>query len=164
MCAFLCLPQIAPQTWIIILRRTMTATLRSRKPVMTQFKARSVPEYTYIMYTQENLTCGSCIIVKMLGIFSAFYFYKYYFGFFFSFVCVCCRIFMMKMMRSGSPKKPGGKWSEPPPWPELVASFFPPHRVLCSPIIDYENNSRAVFAVVQAFKRKRALCSICSSH
>lgn len=56
---------------------------------------------------------------------------------------LCSRIFMMKMMRSGSPRNPGGKWSEPPPWLELVAS---------SPIIDSETNFRPVFAAVQAFK------------
>ncbi len=34
------------------------------------------------------------------------------------------RIFMMKTMRSGSPRNPGGKWSEPPLWLGLVSFSF----------------------------------------
>lgn len=101
-----CLPQTAPQTWITILRRTMTATRQSRKPVTTQFMARSVPDYSHVVWMQIHFDINTSDISSTLTL-PPLYF----------------RIFMMKTMRSGSPRKPGGKWSEPLRWPGLVASF-----------------------------------------
>lgn len=57
---------------------------------------------------------------------------------------LCCRIFTMKTTRSGSPRKPGGKWSEPLLWPELVASSCL-HWLWCLAIIDWDELKTRVF-------------------
>ncbi len=183
-CLCACLPQTAPQTWITILRRTMTATRQSRKPVMMQFMARSVPENlqqqmnlqhpvklnTYRKFMNKNLielneirVCLLCWICCCIVTYTSNYGFIHekrmsvvdlirsrFRLFFYMINCLlylallyACRklealkcrdfryfiyhmffrIFMTKTTRSGSRRNPGGKWSEPPPWPELVASF-----------------------------------------
>lgn len=119
----------------------MTATHRSRKPVTTQFTARSALHcrqiWLHLMwnfqvfwkessyYTKETVTLMCCVSYTWVVIFvkSVYIFFSHL-----KLVLSVCRpfahhrIFTMKTTRSESPRSLGGKWSEPPPWPEWVAS------------------------------------------
>lgn len=57
-------PQIAPQTWIITLKRTTTATHQSRKPVTTQFTARSALHFTAAADKSRSTSCETSSILK----------------------------------------------------------------------------------------------------
>lgn len=57
------------------------------------------------------------------------------------------RICTTKTTRSESPRSLGGKWSEPPPWPEWVAS---------PTIIDYRKRLETRGDLDASFKRERA--------
>lgn len=172
-------PQIAPQTWIITLKRTTTATHRSRKPVTTQFTARSalhcsgrqisqhfIWNFKYferslviVLNTQSHLfmcciflhfSCNCCKV--SMHIFSPLQIWSQHAQTIFRLKSFCrpfthYRIFTTKTTRSESPRSPGGKWSEPPPWPEWVAS---------PTIIDYRKRLQTRADCGASFKRGSA--------
>lgn len=59
-----CLPQTAPQTWTTTLKRTMTATRQSRKPVTMQFTARSVLTSASLLWMNMWLYCLNVNIMQ----------------------------------------------------------------------------------------------------
>lgn len=136
-------PQIAPQTWIITPKRTTTATRRSRKPATTRFMARSVLRcrknrsawklkllsvFKGVNHCTKIGMSNSCmsktfsynLVITVYCLVSLHIFPRLKFA---SSAHFCrpsahYRIFTTKTTRSESPRSPGGKWSEPPPWPE----------------------------------------------